>query len=213
MKKKYHLTGYIKYITDHEFKQIKNYVDKKIESPPMKMCIKILMYLGLRSGEVVELKRDNFNKDFSELTFTVKKTHKIKERKVQKKLSKGLIRYYKKYKARMINEYLFFPTYKNQSTYEHLQRNCVSAKFGIIRNDLNIKHVYYTCKDGKKLHRLSSHTLRHYAIYRYYIASNKDIIAAQQIIGHDKTETTAKYIYNIEAKNNEQKIIEKAFKF
>ena len=40
---------------------------------------------------------------------------------------------------------------------------------------------------------------------------SKKVHVAQQIIGHSKIETTAKYIYSMEAKNREQKIIEKAF--
>ena len=65
--------------------------------------------------------------------------------------------------------------------------------------------------NGKKLYRISPHTLRHYAIYRYYKAGGNDLIAAMQIIGHKKTETTAKYINAIEGANCEKEIVSKAF--
>jgi len=212
LKKKPYLTGYIKYITDKEFKEIRHYVNTEILSPPMRMIIKTVMYLGLRAGEACELKRENFNKDFSLLTFQVKKTNQIKQRKLQRFLSMLFRSYNQNYKSYMREDYLFYP-YRNKSKYKHIQRNSVSAKFAHIRKALGYDHVYYTCKDGKKLYRVSSHTLRHYAIYRYYIASGKDIIATQQIIGHKKIETTSKYIRSLEAMNKEQQIIEKAFTF
>ena len=68
MKRNYVNTGYIKYLTDKEFKKIKRYVERRIKSPSMKMCLKVMMYLGLRVGEAVRLKRSNFNENFSVLT-------------------------------------------------------------------------------------------------------------------------------------------------
>jgi|TARA_Y100000296_G_scaffold781_1_gene768 integrase len=204
-------TGYIKHITDQEFIRIREYIEHRIKSPSMKMCLKVMIYLGLGAGDVNDLKRSNFDKNFLVVNFIRKKTGKPVERKLQNFLSQNLLFYYIKNKHKMIDGYLFFASYKNQSKNKHILRNVITAKFSQIRKDLDLNQVYYVCKDGKPLYRLSSHTMRHYAIYRYYLASGKDIKAAQQIIGHSKIETTAKYIYSMEAKNREQKIIEKAF--
>ena len=67
-------TGFIKYLTDEEFLKIKDYVENKIQSPPTKICLKVMMYLGIRVGEAITLKRSNFNDDFSKLTYIMLKT-------------------------------------------------------------------------------------------------------------------------------------------
>ena len=209
-----YLTGYVKHITDEEFKKIINYVDKKIKSPSMKLCLRLMIFLGLGAGDVNDLKRSSFNEDFTLLTFKRKKTKKVVERRLQRFLTAELKEYWRVWQNRRCRDnYLFFPSYKNNSKNYYLGRNTITVKFAEIREALGINHVYYTTKNGLKLHRLTSHTMRHYAIYRYYIASGKDIKAVQQIIEHSKMETTARYIYSMEAEKKEQQIIEKAFDF
>ncbi len=209
---KLRLTNYIKYITDDEFKIIGKWINK-LESPAIKACLRTLAFTGIRVGECVELTRDNFNKDFSVVTFELKKSKRIKERILPSFLSKELVQYYKKYYWRMTDHHMFFANYKNQSKNKHIQRDSVGAKFKQLREELKLDQVYYVCKDGKKLYRISPHTMRHYAIYRFYKAAGNCIITAQQIIGHKKIETTAKYINALDSMNNEAQIIEKAFVF
>jgi len=203
-------TGYIKYLTDDEFKKIKQFVNK-LQSPSMRMCIKIMMYLGLRVGESIRLKRNNFNQNFSLLTYVMQKSKKVKERIVPESLRKELAKYYQTWHHRCIDGYLFFPSYRNQSKNKHLQRNSIGLKFRDLRKTLDLDYSYYTSKNGQKFHRLSPHTLRHYAIWKYYQASGNCLITARDMIGHSKIETTAKYIRSVEFITNEKEIIEKAF--
>lgn len=212
MKQKRKTTGYIKYITDHEFERIRDYIETKIESPPMKMCLRLMMFIGLAAGDVNDLKRENFNQDFTVVNFIRKKTQRPVERKLQKKLSRELKLYYEQHNHKMTDNYLFFTSYRNQSKNPFIMRNVISVKFAEIRKGLNINETYYTTKHGLNLHRLTSHTMRHYAAYRVYLASGKDIVATTRIFGWAKTETAARYIYSMEAKLREQQIIEKAFK-
>ena len=189
---KQYLTGYIKHIYDHEFERIRRYTKTKIQSPSMRMCIGLMIFLGLGRSDVNNLKRQNFNDDFSVLNFTRKKTGKPVERKLQDWLSKELKKYYKKFNHRFIDDHLFFASYKSISKNQYIQANSITQRFARIREHLQIKEVYYTTKTGTPLHRLTSHTMRHYAIYRFYLAAGKDVKAAQQIIGHTKIETTSK---------------------
>ncbi len=211
--KGYFDTGYVKYITDKEFKEIRDWFEKRLESPSTKLCLKILMYMGLRNGEAVVLKRENFNEDFSLLTYILEKSGQPKDRIIPNFLQKELKKHYRKYKKRMIENYLFFASYRNQSKNKHLQTSTIRLKFKQMRKALSLEHTYYTRKDGIKLFRISPHTLRHYAIYRYYLSSGNCMLTAQQIIGHKKMETTARYINMLASKNVEAKVIEKAFKF
>lgn len=203
-------TGYIKYLTDDEFKKIKQYVEK-LQSPSMRMCLKVLMYLGLRSSEAIALKRQNFNKNFSKLVYTMLKSRKVKERHVPAFLRHELAAYHRQWHHRCIDGFLFFSSYRNQSKGSHIKRSSIGLKFRDMRRKLGLLQSYYTTKNGITLHRISPHTLRHYALYKYYKAAGNDLIAARDIIGHVKVETTAKYIKSVELISQEEFIVEKAF--
>ena len=203
------MTGYIKYITDEEFTKIKGYISE-LRSPSMRMCLEIMMYLGLRIGEAVILKREDFNNDFSTLTYYPKKKKKpiLKTRVLPNFLSQNLKAYYRKYNSHMEDDYLFFSTFSKN---KHLQKSTVRFTFVDMRRDLKLDHVYHTCIDGKKLHRISPHTLRHYFLWKMYKTSGNCIITARDIIGHVKTETTARYITSMNSIETEKKLIDKAF--
>ncbi len=204
-------TGFVKYLTVKEFKIINKEVER-LESPSMKLCLRVLMYLGLRISEAVKLKRDNFNKDFSILNYEQcrKSKLRIKQRMIPTLLKRQLQGYYKKWFWKMKERFLFFP-YKNQSKNSHITRGAIIHKVMILRRKTGIDDYYYIRRDGKKLYRFSAHTFRHFAIWRYYEAGGKCLKIAQEMIGHTKPETTAKYINVLESTNKERLVIEKAF--
>lgn len=214
-------TGYRKYLRVDEFKAIEKYIKEKIKSPAMMMCIETIMYTGLRVSEVIGIKRENFNNDFSMLTIELKKSKKIKDRRIPRFLAVKLKDYYNRHNKRMIKEndkikesrFMFYASYKNQSKNKHLQRTSIELKINQITDALGINQVYYKTRKGRNLHRITPHTFRHFAIWRYYKAAGNDLVAAQQIIGHTKPEVTAGYINALESANNENDITEKAFNF
>jgi len=167
--------------------------------------------MGLRTGEAVRLKRENFNKNFSVMIFQTLKGLKTKERILPEFLRKELARYYMSWNKRCKDGYLFFASYKNNSKNMHIKGSSIRIRFSQIRRKLGLTQIYYRKKDGKLLYRVSPHTLRHYAIWRYYKASGNCVITARDIIGHVKVETTARYIRSLDAINNEKNIVEKAF--
>ena len=205
-------TGYIKYITDEEFKQILQYV-REIESPSLRLLIFTLMLIGIRIGETVTLKRSNFNNDFTKVRFKLlkRKPLKIKERSLPNNLARVYRIYYDKYNSFMREDYMFFP-FRNKSKNEHIQESTVRHLFKIMRKELNIDEIYYICKNEKPLYRLSPHTLRHYVCYKLYKSADNDLIAVNQIIDHKKIETTAKYVMGIASILEERKLINSAFK-
>ncbi len=217
--------GYIKYLTDKEFGKIRRYV-QRLNSPSLKMCIKIMMYLGIRVGEAIRLQRSNFNhgkdvKSFSKLIFRTEKSFRVLERRIPESLRQELKEYYLKHNWRMVKEdpknnqsrYLFFANFRNSSKNKHIQRSTINFLFGRMRRSLGLNEIYSICRDGKRLHRVSPHTLRHYALWKYYQASGNDLVMAQQMIGHKKITTTANYINALKSGNNELNIIEKSFNF
>lgn len=187
-------------------------MEAKIQSPSTKLCLQMMLYLGLRVGESIALKRSNFNNNFSALTFLPLKKRKptVHTRVIPAALQAHLIEYDQKFSKYYRNGYLFFP-YKNQSKNEHITKSTCELWFRRMRLDLEMNDCYYVRKDGNPLFRVTPHTLRHYAIWRYYEAANKDLIVAMQIIGHEDIKTTARYINALASLNNERDIVEKAF--
>ena len=206
-------TGYIKYLTEEEFKKIRNYFQHNVKSPPTLICLEIMAIMGLRIGEATSLKRENFSRDFSTLTYQLSKTgvnRRIHRRQIPSFLQEKLKKFHQKYHFRYREGYLFFP-YMSGSKSQHIKRSTISCWFKKMRRALKLTETYFTCKDGKKLFRISPHTLRHHACYRYYRASDNDLVATSHIIGHKKLSTTAHYVNSLDTQNREKSIIERAF--
>lgn len=217
MRKRYPETGFVRYLTSEEFKRIEEYVGYRLEtSPPAQMIFYCMMYLGLRVGEAIKLRRENFNEGFSRLTFAPlkKRTPKIHQRLIPEILQKKLIEYDKRFKTLYREGYLF-PPYNNQSTNSHIQCTTIHFWCKRMREDLKLGQVYYRRTDGNPMHRLSAHTFRHYFAWRLYTVSNHNIKAVQEILDHEKYETTANYINALESSNNklEKFLLDKAFKY
>ena len=205
-------TGYIKYITNEEFLRVEQFVDA-IESPSMRHCYYMLMYVGIRTSEAISLRRSDFDQGFTRVRFRLKKRkgNHITERKIPSFLSARLHTYYQTYHHMMVDGHLFFSTWRNQSKNPHLTRTTIRYKAQQMRQALGMEDTYFRRKDSKELHRLSPHTLRHYAIWKVFVASGRCIITTRDIFDHVKAETTAKYCRSLDALEREQEIMEAAF--
>lgn len=211
-KRGYFDTGYIKFLRIEEFKQIETYINN-LQSPAMKTCINVMLYTGLRVSDATKLKRSDFDKDFKIANILQQKTGKSLDISIPEILRSKLITYYDLYKDNMINDFLFFSSWRNQSLNDHLKRSSIELVFVKMRRKIGLDHSYYTNRKGIKLYRISPHTLRHFVAWRYYEAGGKDLKIASEMIGHSKIETTARYINALESNNNREKIIELAFNF
>ena len=215
-------TKFVKYLTIEEFKAMDRDIDQNVKSNSMRMLLKFLGKTGLRVGEGIRLQRSNFSRDFSILTYEMEKSDgEIKSRKMPRDLQEEFKDYYNRNNKRMLKEkeddnesrYMFYASYRNQSGNPHLQRSTVELKLNQITKRTGLDHVYYVARDGKKFHRITPHTFRHFALWRFYEAGQKDIVKAQQIIGHKDPKTTFRYINALASANDEQEIIEKAYAF
>lgn len=201
-------TGYIKYITDDEFIIILKYI-KKIDSDSMKMLLHMLCYTGLRVGEICKLKTENIVNNYESIEYyPLKKKNKIKKRRYMPKFLKTeLALYFSNNYKKMRNGFLFPPNRSSKNL--HIQTSSVRMVFVRLRRKTGIDDYYYTTKNGTKIHRLSPHTLRHYVIYRLFKATGRDLIATRDIIGHNDTKTTEKYVYAFDSIQKEKSIVDK----
>lgn len=212
---RYKETGYVKYLTDEEFSKIKWYVENKIQSPPTQMCIRLMMVMGLRVGEAVQLNLKNFTENFAKLIYVMFKSKRTQERILPDFFQKELQEYYFKYGELFREGYMFFPWGNNAKT-KHISRVCIARQFSLMRKALRLEEIYHhraVQSDGiiRPLYRISPHTLRHYCCWKYYKASGNDLVFTQRTIGHKKIETTCHYIHSLLSKNQEKNIIENAF--
>lgn len=212
--KRYQETGFQKYMLDDEWRKIKEYVITKMyTSPPSQAAILTLMYTGRRRGEIVRLKRSDFNKDFSILRYQpLKKRNKIviHQIPITPQLQKWLYFYDKRYSKYYRDGYMF-PPWKNQSKNKHLQASTLSYWIVKITEKLGINEVYYKRSDGKILRRLSAHTFRHFAAFRFHNASDKNLRATQQFLCHEKIDTTAGYIMALRTIEEAKEVVDKAW--
>lgn len=199
-------TGFIKYLTIDEFKQIEQYINTKIFSPSMRMALTVMIYTGVRVGDLIQLKREDFKEGFKILDFVMQKTGERLRIALPKKVSNSLFEYWYKYKHRFRNHYLFFASYSNQSNEKHLQRSSIELRVRQMCRDLNLDDTYF-----KNLHRVTPHTFRHFVAWR--INEVAGLKAASEWLGHKDTRTTSKYINALDSANNRERIIEKAFEF
>lgn len=213
MQKRYEETGYQKYLTPKEWAKINWWLNIKCKSPPSRLMVYVMAYLGLRCGEVIRLKRENFNSDFSILRYQPLKKRKLKihTRAVPKVLQEMLVSYNQKYHRRYREGHLFFP-YMSGSKNVHIQRSTVHHLFKKMRRETGITEVYYIRKDGNKLHRLSAHTMRHFFAANASKVTGNNYRKVQHMLCHSKIETTMKYVIPfltiMEEKNDADKIAE-----
>jgi len=192
-KKRYKETGYIKYMLDDELQMIQDWVDLNC-TLKWKALFYTLMFSGLRVSEVCRLKRSSLVKG-NMLRFQLSKGGRIHERALHPTLSKVLAEYISLAGIGQF-DYLFPPDKNNAHRVqrEFMDTQNVRHRFNKIRGELGLDDVYYERINGAKAHRISIHTFRNKFISRIYEAAGKDLIAAQRIIGHKRSETTEHYI-------------------
>ena len=207
-------TGYQKFLTKAEWQKCHNYVYTRLKTAPTtQACFFTIMFTGLRVSEACSLKRENFNKDFSILNYSLLKTKgRIHTISIPSQLQTLLQIYFVKYSKHFRDGYMF-PPYQNQSNNSHITRTTMLVWVKRMREATGITDFYYTKKCGKRLYRLSCHTFRHFACWRYYKSSGNCIKTVQEMIGHKRPDTTAIYIKALRNREQDYSIRSNAFAF
>ncbi len=172
------------------------------------LLFKYQAYLGLRVGEISKLHMNNINFDKRELTIKSKKSHKLNSLLIPLDLFKETMEYIVKNKAsiKASSGYVFFKENDNNSNnLLHVEQNYVRKVFRetIVSANLDYNYGYSDENYGEPqctLHRLTTHSLRHYAITRFSKANNGNIVLTCRYARHASPTTTIRYI----AKDNEQ---------
>lgn len=201
------LTGYKKFMTDEEITLLLDYASK--QTVMIRLIFLILIFMGLRVGEVCRLERRNIQGN--RLIFQLEKSGRMHERVIPKFLLASLEAYIQRYD---IQSGWLFPTklsFRYNGRHDHIVRTSIGCHISRFRKTYGQKYPslldsYCVKNDGQKLYRVSCHTIRHWFLVKAYQQSGSDVLLVADTIGHVKMETTFGYLRAWKRMQREQAI-------
>ncbi len=191
---------------------------RNVKSVKFVLLFKYQAFLGLRVGEVSKLHISNINFDKRELTLKSEKSGRLDSLIIPIDLFKETIEYIAKNEAsiKASNGYVFFKD--NDNNHNNLAHVDVNYVRKVFRDSLKLAALdeFYAYseetdpnKKTRRLYRLSTHSLRHYAITRFSKSNNGNVVLTSRYARHASPTTTMRYI----AKDSEElyKEIDSAF--
>ena len=199
-----------KYLKESEFLLLRRCVEKR-KSRPFQVCFYIMAFLGLRVSDATALREENWSRDYCELNYTDKKTKVLQHKEVPPFLVNIISQYVEQYRHEFVDGFMFPPLHNRISKNKHLQTSTYRNFFVRFRRSYGFDKPYYTCKNGKKLYRISPHTLKHYCLYKVYKASGNDLNFTKTFSGHLEMKHTIRYIEHEDNRLKQAEVLEKAF--
>lgn len=179
-----------------------------IDKPKMRLLFRYQAELGLRIGEVVCLNIGKINFETRELTLRTEKTRVLDTLLIPLPLMKETVEFIKANAADVERSggYLFF---KDKGAYSHRKEGYVGSGYVRIRfmeylTKAKLDEIYDISEevDGRsprRLHRLTTHSLRHFAITRFAKQAQGNLVLTSKFARHLEPTTTTRYI-NIDKK-------------
>ncbi len=170
-----------------------------------RLLFKYQAYLGLRVGEVCKLHVSNIDFAKRELTIASEKSGTSDTLKIPFDLFKETYDFLTKNQeeVKAANGYVFFKAPSANKAYnglQHLEVNYVRNMFRKMVKQSSLDSIYaysdesYENHRYRRLYRLTTHSLRHYAITHFAKATNGNVVQACRFARHSKPETTMRYI-------------------
>lgn len=173
-----------------------------VDNDKHRLLFSFMAYLGLRIGEAVAVNIHNINFETREFRLKSEKTHKLDLLIIPQALFEQTKEYAEHYKTEIANcnGYLFFKETWKAEVEPHLDSNYVRKAFReyIIRSGLDETYDISDETKGREprqLHRLTTHSLRHYAISHFAEQTNGNLILSSKFARHLKPSTTMTYIH------------------
>jgi integrase len=180
-----------------------------LRSEKFKLLFKYQAFLGLRVGEACKLHISNIDFSKRELTIKSEKSQKTDALIIPMDLFKETIEYIAKNEANIkaSNGYIFFKENDRSNTGNlHLAVDYVRNVFRETIKEAGLDQAYALSEEtvasrrSRALHRLTTHSLRHYAITHFAKSTNGNVVLASRFARHSDPSTTMRYI----AKDNDE---------
>ncbi len=175
---------------------------RAIENDKFKLLFSYQAQLGLRIGEAVKLNVKDINVQIRELTLKTEKARIIDTLLVPMQLFKQTLDFIAKNEAsvKASNGYVFFKDCGSASRLPYLKNDYVRNRFRFYVELADIDQVYdisdesYQSHVPRRLHRLTTHSLRHYAITHFSKQTNGNVVLTSRFARHADPSTTMVYI-------------------
>ncbi len=181
---------------------------RNVHNEKFGLLFKYQAYLGLRVGEVCKLHTSNIDFDKRELTINSEKSRQTDSLIIPIELFKETVEFMNNHlkEIKTAEGYIFFKENDyGRTKLPYINLNYVRNVFRKIIQQIDLDQTYavseeaYSYHRSRPLHRLTTHSLRHYAITHFAKSTNGNIVLASRFARHANPSTTMRYI----AKDNE----------
>jgi integrase len=186
--------------------ELKSFLDA-VKIPKMRLLFNYQAQLGLRIGEVVKVNIDKINFETREFTLRTEKSRVLDTLLIPLPLMRETVEFIKA-NAKEVEEsrgYLFFANKSYSHRKEpYLEANYVRNVFRKTLHKVRLDEIYDISMEQngrrpRRLHRLTTHSLRHFAITRFAKQAQGNLILTSKFARHIDPSTTTTYI-NVDKK-------------
>jgi integrase len=164
-----------------------------IEDPRLHLLFSFQAILGLRIGEVVRVHIKDVNLKTRELKIETEKAKTLDFLLIPDQLFSMALNYIQNFETEIVKAggYLFFAKDK------HMSISYARQEFNKYIHKAKLYEVYGYSNDAKPrtLTRLTTHSLRHYAITNHAKKNNGNVVLVNKFARHQRLQTTMTYVY------------------
>jgi integrase len=174
-----------------------------IKIPRFRLLFEYQAYLGFRVGEVCKVNMKDFDFEKRELRVHTEKAHTLDVMRIPQFLYDETLAYIRA-NTKEIDEaegYLFYVTNRRIDSEPYLNLNYIRKVFRYHISLAGLNQIYDATEETspnrakRNLHRLTTHSLRHYAITKFNRAVAGDIMLTKAYARHRDVSSTQVYVH------------------
>jgi integrase len=174
---------------------------RAIDSEKFRLLFSFQAQLGLRIGEAVSVNVKDVDFETRELTVKTEKAQVIDTLLIPLPLFKQTVEFINRNSSAIEESggFIFFKEWYSHSKLKHLDMNYVRGRFRRYVVKAGLDESYDISDESKgrsvrRLHRLTTHSLRHYAITSFSRQTNGNVVLTSRFARHANPNTTMTYI-------------------
>ncbi|MFH1221879.1 MAG: site-specific integrase [Candidatus Micrarchaeota archaeon] len=171
-----------------------------LEDPKAILLFSYQAVLGLRIGEVVRIHIKDLNLRTKELRIDTEKGKTTDYLPIPQQLFEQTMKYINDYEDEIVKRkgYVFWADFypeRNDCPYISTDYARILFMKAIVKAKLDETYAIADARTPRLLHRLTTHSLRHYAITRHSQKNNGNIVLTSKFARHHNLETTMIYVH------------------